>query len=183
MKRSRRLPILLALLVPALGGVAFYCWNHRETARTAARQAQADARICQQLVGRIQALEHGPSLAEARQIDPVELTARIDQVARGEDVQLPDRAVHEIDPQLPRRVRDTPYEEQLVHVELRNITLEQAVRFVHTLCSGQPGQAPLHARRIELASHDPRDTGRLWRARIAVGYLIYNPIDNGRKSQ
>ena len=78
-----------------------------------------------------------------------------------------------ITPGSPQRIEDTAYKEKPTRVLLKDITLQQLVRLLHAVASGD---RRLHPKSLRIAAPRRDNTGPLWTAEIELTYLIYAPL-------
>ena len=77
-------------------------------------------------------------------------------------------------PEPARRVGDTAYKQKPTQVILHKLTLQQLIRFLHTLTGPDTG---LHVASLRLTTPRGHDTTNIWNAETTITYLIYAPIE------
>ena len=133
-ERNRR-TVWLALAVVAIGLAALWGYGRLVASRDRAAAAAAELADCRGFADAIVAARRTPSLAASDE-PQTELNRRIERAAKA--AKLPGGAVAKIgaerqarlDPQTVRRSRQ---------VDLRGVTLRQAMTFLHALTAADPG--------------------------------------------
>lgn len=178
-KRSPMRVVLLALLFSLVSAV-WICYAAFDQAKSTAATAAEDLAQCDQLGLRITALRRRPSLAGSRELQITELAQRLEEAAKS--CSIPADGISRISPDAPHRVGDSPYREVATEISLRQVTLRQAISFLHALCSAESG---LRARDLRLEV--PPDAQALggpergtvlqntWTLEATLSYLIYAP--------
>lgn len=185
-KRSRMRGVFVVLLLSLVVAV-WICYAAFDQAKSAAATAAQDLAECNQLGLRITALRRRPSLAGSRELQITELAQRLEEAARS--CSIPADGISRISPDAPHRVGDSPYREVATDISLRQVTLRQAISFLHTLCSAESG---LRARDLRLeVPHDVQGFGspetgttaqNTWTLEATLSYLIYAPAGDATHS-
>jgi hypothetical protein len=160
----------LGLLLVAVFWSAWQWRSSRDAAQTAAENLQ----VCRRLAARIAQARQQPARAATQAQSSAELASRLEEAAQV--AELPEGSIVRIDPQPSRRVGDSSYTEQPTHVELRSVSLEQLIVFLHRLADGPSG---LQASSLRLTT--PRDETAAnaaqepWLAELTLTYFIFAP--------
>jgi hypothetical protein len=166
---ENRLPLLI------LGGLlilAFFLYGELGRLHRAAIEAAGNAKTCQEFSRRIIELKKKPELISGR----MSSTAQIAQSVEAAMVQaeIPAEKLVRIEPRSAKRFEKTPFLEQPSHLEFRDVTMEQLIRFLHALST----QNRLET--TDLRLHGPRsvasETGpEIWNAELVLTNTIYSP--------
>ena len=164
-----RLPLFL---FAGLSILAFWLYGELGRAHHGALEAASNARICQEFSSRIIELKKKPELIA----DKMSTTAQIAQsveMAMQEAAITGDKLVR-IEPRSAIRFEKTPFLLQPSHLEMRELSMEQLIRFLHVLSTRSRLEA------TDLRLHAPRtvasETGlELWNAELVLTNTIYSP--------
>lgn len=166
---ENRLPLLI---LTGLVILAFFLYGELGRSHRAASEAADNAKTCQELSRRIIELKKKPELISGN----MSSTAQIAQSVEFAMVQaeIPAGKLVRIEPRSAKRFEKTPFLEQPSHLEFREVTMEQLIRFLHAVST----QNRLEA--IELRFHAPRssalETGpEIWNAELVLTNTIYSP--------
>lgn len=164
-----RLPILLFFVFTIL---AVWLYGELGRARRAAVEAADNARVCTDLSHRIVDLKKKPELISGS----MSSTAQIAQSVEAAMVQaeIPAEKLVRIEPRSAKRFEKTPFLEQPSHLELRDVSMEQLVRFLHALATNNRLEATdlrLHAPRSSSSDSGPE----IWSAELVLTNIIYSP--------
>ncbi len=164
----RRWRWLWALLV----GLLVTGWSYVELAGAAARATSnlRELKGCQRLAARISGLRERPEVAERRELEASELTARIEEAAARAGIGT--EQLLRIEPGPARRLGESAYREKPTRVELGRLKLEALVRFLHDLVA-QGSSLMVTDLRIEAPHGD--EEGEDWTAEATLSYLVYDP--------
>jgi hypothetical protein len=175
MKESLRRADVLAAIV-FIGLLALAGWSYCEfTASCSDAAATAsDLVACRNLARQIKTLRQKPVLVGTKARSSTEVAHSIETAAKGAG--LPLTYILQIDPQSPRRLGNSAYQEQPTHVELRNVTLKQLLVFLYALANDCVG---LNLSELRLGA--PRDettqgTDETWLAEVTLTHLIFAPL-------
>jgi hypothetical protein len=165
---ENRLPLLI---LTSLVILAFFLYGELERLRRAASAAADNAKTCQELSRRIIELQKKPELISGN----MSSTAQIAQSVETAMVQaeIPAGKLVRIEPRSAKRFEKTPFLEQPSHLEFREVTMEQLIRFLHAV------SVQNRLETIELRLHAPRtasETGpEIWNAELVLTNTIYSP--------
>jgi hypothetical protein len=173
-KSLRRAHVLTAALFAALLAMAGWSYCEFSNSSAAAAAAAGDLAACRDLVGQIKALRQKPVLVGTKARTSTEVAHSIEAAAK--NAGLPLTNILQIDPQSPRRLGNSAYEEQPTRVELRNVTLKQLLVFLYALANDGTG---LNLAELRLGA--PRDemnagTEETWLAEVTLTHLIFAPL-------
>lgn len=159
-------PAILAILL-----LAALVWSYMVLGgyRDAALAAQSDYNHCLRDSARIAACRQRPAVAAEQEQLAGQTLGMIEAAAK--DANIPPEKLLRINPEAAQRVGETDYREKPTQVTLKGVTLEQVVRLMHELATGEPG---LSAKSIQLTPASP-DAADSWTAEIVFSYLIYDP--------
>jgi len=171
-------------LIVALGFgllVALAVWSFQEmrAARASAGVAQKNLNHCQELAQKIAKVRQRPTMAALEETTITSLATLIDEAATGSQIRK--NNIVRIEPLPSRQVAETDYKEQPTYVEMRGVSLQQLVSFMHTLLADQ-SELDVTSLRItapRYESDSPTTPVETWLAEITLTYLIYSPKTNG----
>lgn len=157
---------VFALLIAA----NIYGWQELNRSHHAAAAARSNLAACERLAVSIKSLKQKPALARSLQHEMTDLIRRIEEAATSASIPL-ERLVR-IDPQTPKRLGNSSYQEHAAILDIDGVSLRQLITFLHLLASNESG---LDAQNIQLIA--PRDPAALeqWNCGLVLTYLIYSP--------
>lgn len=170
--------LLAALLVLGLAGLTAVCYGRLSDSRDQALRAAGDTAECRRLAASIAAM-HGktapettgdPANGAASAPEPMELTARI--LLAVQAAAIPEQNIDRTDGQPVHRVGDTAYTEHPAEIEMHDVTLQQAIVFLHSLCAGPAG---LRIKDVRLAAPRGNDLGDRWSFQVTAAEMVYAP--------
>jgi hypothetical protein len=140
-------------------------------AKQQAGQSRVDTDRCIEMSDTIHGHRSAPAIADDTERLGSVMSSRIESAAT--EASLSANQLVRITPNAPVRLGESDYRVKPTHVALKNISMKQCVRFVHTLLAGDPN---LRCRSLRLSA--PRhDTVRdRWSAEVSITYLIYDPV-------
>jgi len=163
--------LLIFTAVTAIDGWLAWTWW---TARQQAADAQDQLAACRELADQIIAIEAAPVVVGATERSSDSFNKLCEQAAR--ETGIPLDTLVEIDPRVPRRVNDTPYQEQVTVIELRRVTLRQLIEFALAMRRVDAG---LHVSSLSLREPPGNDqkpgTTEIWNVELALTTYIYAP--------
>jgi hypothetical protein len=166
---ARRTSLLLSLLIVAAGLAAAVAYARMDKFRDDAERARANLAGARASMAQIRAWRSSPGRATAATMDASQLSARLREAATAAG--LADAPGSE--PDKPRRLGDSDYEEMPVYLRFEPLTLKQLTTFLVTLARIDPSS---RAKSIELSPPTQGGAGGdLWIADVTVGYLTYAP--------
>jgi hypothetical protein len=165
---------LYAAVAASLAVLTLLAFVELRSARAAATAALKNLADCEQLAAEVVKLGGRPSHVTMQAHSATEVARRIE--AATQVAQIPSNCLVRIDPQPPRRLGDTAYKEQATHVDLREVSLQQLLRFLHEL---ERGETPLRAKSLRLAAPAQVATGAVssetWGAELTLTYVDFAP--------
>jgi hypothetical protein len=168
---TRRAAMAIVALVVLLLLMTLYTWGHLAAKRAGAMLADAELRECDRTASEIQRISRRPQLASEQERMSEETTGLIERVAKAAGIDV--KSILRITPGSPQRIGDTVYKEKPTRILLKDVTLEQLTKLMHTLASSPQALQP---KSVRLSTPNREDTGNLWGAEIEVTYLIYDPL-------
>jgi len=164
-----RLPVLLSgcLLI-----AAFFLYGEAAKARRAAEDAAEQITACQELSKQIIALKKRPELVSASTRSSAQIAQAVEAGLLQAEISA-ERLVR-IDPRAARRHEKSPFLEQPSHLELREVTMEQLVKFLLYLAKEhrlETTELRLLAPRTADAASGPE----FWNAELLLTNTIYSP--------
>ena len=140
-------------------------------AKQQAGQSRADTVRCVEMADTIHGHRSAPAIADDTERLGSVMSSRIESAAT--EASLASSQLVRITPNGPVRLGESDYRVKPTHVALKNVSMKQCVRFVHTLLAGDPN---LRCRSLRLSA--PRhDTVRdRWTAEVSITCLIYDPV-------
>lgn len=164
-----RLPLLI---LTGLVILVFFLYGELGRLQRGASEAADNAQTCRELSRRILELKKKPELISGN----MSSTAQIAQSVESAMVQaeIPAGKLVRIEPRSAKRFEKTPFLEQPSHLEFREVTMEQLIRFLHAVSTQN------HLETIELRLHAPRSTvsetgPEIWNAELVLTNTIYSP--------
>lgn len=172
--RSALKLLLFSLLVTALGfcGVRFLDLRQQYYA------SLEDLAAAQSRSPQILALRQKPDRAARESRSQVALAKVIEESATQSGIKA--AQIVSIEPQSPRRVADTQYEEYATLVRVEGATLAELAKLVVTLRGQNTGNYPLSVSslRIAVPFQAAKSTGEAteaWNIELTLTYLVYSP--------
>jgi len=166
---EHRLPLLL---LTGLAILAF--WLHGELGRAhrGALEAASHAKSCREFSDRIIELKKKPELISGTMSSTAQIAQSVE--AAMQDAAIPAVNLVRIEPRSAIRLEKTPFLQQPSHLELRDVTMEQMIRFLHVLSTRNRLEA------TDLRLHAPRavpvDSGpEIWNVELVLTNTIYSP--------
>ncbi|MFZ5828652.1 MAG: hypothetical protein ACOY3P_01120 [Planctomycetota bacterium] len=154
--------------------LGIFVWLEAGRQAAAWRRSAATAKECQRLAGEIELLRKRPRLAGLAADSPRAITSRAEEALRL--AELPVASLVRIEPQSPVRLGDSAYLLRPTRLELRRVTLEQAIRFAYHMAEEGQGASIRDLRLTALEEPgDPANQG-LWNAEAVLTQLIFSPI-------
>jgi len=170
--RSRRYLSVVVMYTGLLVLLAV-CGLRLHRSRVTADAAVGNLESCMRLASQIGVLRAAPMHASLQRQSSQDLALQIDRAAQ--IAQIAGSAIVRINPQASRRVEDSAILEQPTCVEIRQISLEQLVKFLGELSSSESG---LQATSIRLTA--PRASAgdqqcETWSVEVVLTHLIFSP--------
>jgi len=168
-RSSRRLLTVLALAIPAI--LAGLAWQAVSAAGQRLETARQDLESSREMVADITRLRRQPRIAALSEESPGEITERVSQAMQ--QASLPATALLQVQPQPAVRFNRSQYLLRSTQVELREVTLQQIVRFCVSLADASQGMV---IRDLNLT--EPRSAGvaeERWNAEITLTQTIFSP--------
>ena len=168
-----RRPFIVLLMLILCAGDAWAGWLWMRS-RQDWTQARDQLTLCQALANEIQMLRSAPIRFEEGARTSDALAQLVESSSQKANLGS-DPIVH-IAPGEPRRVGDSPYQEQLTEVELREVTLRQVLEFA--LVVGRSGPS-IHCSTLTLrvppGTEESLGEGELWNAQVLLTTYNYAP--------
>jgi hypothetical protein len=172
----QKVRFLMAVLVGVLAITSLAAAVHARSLSRQAQLATADATACLQLASQIRGLRQRPRKIESQQVQQPQLAKRIETA--GTLAGIPLSAFSRIDPESPRRLGDTAYEEMPTQLSLRSVNLRQLVSLLYNLSTDDLN---LNVKQIRLSAPRGTEAQDLWNAEVTLTYLIYAPKAGDRR--
>lgn len=170
MKTIPRQNILAAVLTVALIGMAGWSFGQLRSGRAAAETAARSLSDCEAIASQIRSLTERPAAAAAAELQVSLLTKGIERAAQS--ARLSPQSLVRISPQPLRRLADTAYQEKPTQLELRGLSLQQLMAFIHILSTDGSG---LRVSALRVAAPRGQEESELWDAQATLTYLVYAP--------
>ena len=177
---SNKLLVAFGVLLMTIGFAA-YSGLRLNHARAQFVQASEQLEDAQQFAGQIKHHRQTPRRITDQEIEVTYLARLIERAA--DQARVPRQSLDRIWPQPPRRISDTPYQRKATQLFVREITLAQAIGFLHGLTSSD---LPLSIDAVRLSA--PRnpptvhsmatDMPELWTLETTVSHLLYQPASD-----
>ncbi len=164
-----RLPLLLFV---GLAILAFWLSGELGRAYRGAVEASTNAQACQELSRRIVDLKKKPELISGKMSSTAQIAQSVE--AAMQESEIPAAKLVRIEPRSAIRFEKTPFLQQPSHLELRDVTLEQLIRFLYALSAKNRLEA------TDLRIHAPRSSSsesgpEIWNAELVLTNTIYSP--------
>jgi hypothetical protein len=179
MKGSRRLSFMLVVLSVLLIAIAAWSRGRLTAAHAKAQEAAESLAESRSVISRIGALRDERAVREDKPDRDREVIGLIERSAAGSGIDRTSLA--RISPETPRRVADTDYAEHRVLVALRQVELDQLLRFLHEVADDGAG---LRAQTVHLRVPQNPAADSQWNADTTFAYVssISNPIKAGAQA-
>jgi hypothetical protein len=167
--RENRLPLLLFVVFSIL---AFWLYGEVCRAHRGAVEAVTSARICQEFSRRIVELQERPELISGQMSTTAQIAQSVEAAML--EAEIPAAGLVRIEPRSAIRFERTPFLQQPSHLELRDVTLQQLIRFLHVLSTRNRLEATdlrIHAPRTVVTESGPE----YWNAELVLTNIIYSP--------
>ncbi len=174
MTLKRRSLLYALLLVALLVAVLWHAWGTFAASRRAAGLAAIHLDEAQRLMQQIDLSRQGSRVAGQTEVGEGELVRRVEAAATTAGA-LPSQIVR-IDPAPARRLGESPYKQKSTRLQLRAVTLSQAVEFLEAL--DRPQEEPhqgLTLSTVRLSAAREETNRGLWDLDATVNYLLYAP--------
>lgn len=159
----------LGLFVAVLAAATIWCWTTLAESRDAALTAANDLTQARRSAARIEAVRRDTVVAGGLRPER-ELRRRIDEAA--ERAGIAPEGLETIQDQSGRRVGNTGYEERPTQVVIHEVSLQQAVTFLHAVAGESPG---VTVKTIRLTAPREQDTADRWTAEATLTFLAQAP--------
>jgi hypothetical protein len=165
---ENRLPLLL---IVGLSILTFWLYGELGRAHRGALEAAAMARSSREFSQRIIELKKKPELISGQMSSTAQIAQSVESAMQ--EAEIPAAKLVRIEPRSAIRYEKTPFLQQPSHLELREVTLEQLIRFIHVLSIRNRLEA------TDLRIHAPRSAGmepgpELWNAELTLTNTIYS---------
>ncbi len=145
----RAVAIVSAALVLAVASAAAWCGSTLSDAKQAAADAAADTADCRRLADQVAAARRAPASGGPATDD---LGPRLERALAAADVDA--EALARVAPQPPRPIAGTGLARRSTQVELRLVTVRQALSFVSALVADGPAGVTLDSFRLTTPAAD-----------------------------
>ncbi|MEM8738839.1 MAG: hypothetical protein AAGG38_10240 [Planctomycetota bacterium] len=156
-------------------GFAGWSMLHLDQARTQQRAAATQLASAQRYTQTIQKHREAPTRIADREMQLTLLARLVEHAA--DEAGVSRQKLDRIWPQPPRRVSDSPYLRKSTQIVVREITLPQAVTFLHQLTNTRDVSLSLDTLRLIASREAERSNGspETWTVEAAVSELLYQP--------
>jgi hypothetical protein len=166
---EHRLPLLLLF---GLAILVFWLYGELGRAHRGAVEAAAQAKSCREFSDGIIELKKKPELISGAMSSTAQIAQSVE--AAMQDAAIPAANLVRIEPRSAIRLEKTSFHRQPSHLELRDLTMEQVIRFLHVLAVRNRLEA------TDLRLHAPRavttDSGpEIWNVELVLTNTIYSP--------
>jgi len=175
MPTRSRSQLLIALCLGLLTALVVWSFQEMRAAQASVGVAQQNLTQCKDVATKIVEVRQRPTKAALEETTTTSLATLIDEAATSSRIAKSN--IIRIEPQPTRRVGETDYKEQATYVELRGVSLQQLVSFMHTLLADQ-SELDVTSLRITAPRYEsdtPAATVETWLAEVTLTYLIYSP--------
>lgn len=175
MNRRSKSQLILALGFGLLVALVVWSFQEMRASHASVGVAQTNLEHCRDVAEKIASVRQRPTKAALEETTITLLGTLIDEAATKSQIQK--SSIVRIEPQPSRRIGETDYKEQATYVELRGVSLQQLVGFIHTLLAGQ-SELDVSSIRITAPRYESDSpTGRVetWLAEVTLTYLVYSP--------
>lgn len=166
--RENRLPILLLI---GLAIPAFWLYGELGRAYRGARETAAGAKMCREFSSRIIELKKRPERIAGKMSSTAQIAQSVEAAML--DAEIPAANLVRIEPRSAIRFEKTPFLQQPSHLELRDVTMQQLIRFLYALST----KNRLEATDLRLhAPHAAPESGpEIWNVELVLTNTIYSP--------
>lgn len=179
MKKVNREPLLWLVAVTLASVAAGWSVLERSGAEAEAGYAAADAEQAAKYALKIQEFRASTDTVDDHELETTLVAQLIEHAA--DRAQISRQALDRVWPRPSRRIDDGPYQQKSTQVVVREVTLPQAVTFLHHLTDG-PRKLRVDGLRLSAprdAMNGDRDspgsTPETWMLEATISQLIYNP--------
>jgi hypothetical protein len=162
--------VLAALLLLGLAGLAAASYARLADSRGQAIRAVGDTAECRWLAASIEALHAKSAAGTPNHAPAMELTTRILQAAQSAGIS--EQSIDRTDAQSVHRAGDSAFTEHPADIEMHDVTLRQAIAFLHSLCAGPAG---LRIKDLRLTAPHGSDTSDRWSFQVTAAEVVYAP--------
>lgn len=166
MSASRRLTLWLVILSVLLLVTAFWTRGRMLTAQASAHDAVESLSNSHGLIAKINELKQDRLVLEDRPDREREVIGLIENSTA--DAGINRTSVARIEPQLPKRMADTEFAEYQVRIALRDVKLDQLLRFLHQIADDGAG---LQAKTVHLRTPQNTEFQQIWNVETTLTYV------------
>jgi hypothetical protein len=166
---ENRLPLLLFV---GLSIAAFWLYGELGRAHREAVEAATSANTCQEFSSRIIELKKKPELISGKMSSTAQIAQAVETAMQ--EAEIPAEKLVRIEPRSAVRFEKTPFLQQPSHLELREVTLAQLIRFLHILSTRnrlETTDLRIHAPRSAASESGPER----WNAELVLTNTLYFP--------
>lgn len=177
-KQLRTATLIQGLAFGVLIAATVYSAMRLVTARSEYVSCSEDLQACKARLPQIVQLRQKPDRAAQQSRSEVSLAKAIEESATKSGLQT--SQVVSIEPQSPRRVADSSYEEFATLVRVEGISLSQLAKLAQALRSTDTSSSNLEISALRLGvpfqSTKAQDAqGEVWNVELTLTYLVYSP--------
>ena len=155
-----------------LAMLTFSYWDMRVSAMRL-NESLLKEQDCSTLIEDIHHLRNRPGFAALTVDAPRTITTRAEQA--GQRANLSASSLVRIEPQPAARLGDSPYRLRPTRLELRQVTLEQVIRFAHAMVDDSQGTTLRDLRLTNSSSEPSAARADDWKVEVVLTQLIFAP--------
>ena len=181
MSFTQRLTLWLLLITMLLSGVCLWSYQQLILQKRLAQITANDQNKCEKIAQTIQSIQQ-----QAQSLQPADdmnsLVQQIQQAAS--QAAMPMNHVQRIRPSSPRRLGQSPYVEMPTQLSLQDVTMKNAITFLHHLADAQPDMQIQSLRitspRSQRSPNTPANMPETWQFQVGLASLAYLPQTNSK---
>jgi Tfp pilus assembly protein PilO len=169
MSMTQRLTMWLLIMLLGMSVICFWSWQQMQEQHRIAQLTANDELQCKAIGDQISQLRDA---AQSRRPDE-DMNTLVQQMQQAaSQSSMPMSHVQRIRPSAERRIGQSPYVEKPTQLSLSNITLPQAVAFLHHLATLQPD---LQIQSLRITEDRRNQTSDQWQIEVGLANVIYSP--------
>ncbi|MFG0250497.1 MAG: hypothetical protein ACF8OB_16550 [Phycisphaeraceae bacterium JB051] len=176
MNLNQRLTLWLMLITMMLGGACFWAYQKLETQKRLATVEAKNQDKCQQIAQAIDEIRQ-----KAQTMEPAdEMSSLVQHIqSAASQAGMPMQHVQRIRPSSARRIGQSPYVQKPTQLSLQDVTLKNAVSFLHQLSSTQADMQikslRMTAPRLQQGVIANATTSETWNMEVGLASIAYVP--------
>ncbi len=176
MNLNQRLIIWLLLMTAMFTGSSMWSYGHLQSQKRLAEISARNQSKCQQIAQAIDDIRQ-----HAQDIEPADdMNSLVQQIQKAaSSANMPMQHVQRIRPSSPRRLGQSPYVQKATQLSLQDVTMQNAITFLHHLAMSQPNLNIQSMRITSPRSYQQEtsatNTGETWKMEVGIASIAYVP--------